>query len=46
MNRIMITSRCKTIKGRTMNRCITINRHKNDNCRRVSNLSYLHLYSE
>jgi hypothetical protein len=43
-NKIMIVSKCKTIKGRTMNRCITINRHNNENRRRVSNFCHTYTY--
>jgi len=40
----MIVSRCK-IKGRkTMNRCITMNRHNNENRKRVSNFYYTYTY--
>jgi len=45
MNRIMITSRCKILKGRkTLNRCITMNRRNNENRRRVSKFYHTYTY--
>jgi len=45
MNRIMIMNRCKIIIGRkATNRCITMNRHNNENHRRISNFYHTYTY--